>query len=114
MPSTSDEHAEITPRVPATPKPNFLAPPATQEERPKLKRIFFHNCVDYSDWRPKDIAVMTSEQREGYERKLLREIPKYIPIKPEVIARLSPEDKEEYEESLQKTPKRYVLRNIPY
>ncbi len=58
-PSTSDEHAEITPPVPATPKPNFLTPPATEEERPKLKRNFFHNWVDSSDWRPKDIAIMT-------------------------------------------------------
>ncbi len=114
VPSTSDEHAEITPPVPATPKPNFLTPPATEEERPKLKRNFFHNWVDSSDWRPKDIAMMTPEQGEGYERKLLRRRPKYVPMKPEVVARLSPEDKKEYEESLQKTPKRYALRSRPY
>ena len=47
--STSDEHAEITPPVPASPKPNFLTPPATEKERPKLKRIFFPNWVDSSD-----------------------------------------------------------------
>ena len=50
-----NEPADVTPRVPATPKPNFLTPPATEEERPKLKRNFFHNWVDSSDWRPKDI-----------------------------------------------------------
>jgi hypothetical protein len=27
--------------VPATPKPNFLTPPPTKGERPKLKRNFF-------------------------------------------------------------------------
>ncbi len=42
VPSTSDERAEITPPVPATPEPNFLTPPATEEERLKLKRNFFH------------------------------------------------------------------------
>ncbi len=65
VPSTSDERAEITPPVPTTPKSNFLTPPATEEERPKLKRNFFHNWVDFSDWRPKDIAMTTPEQREG-------------------------------------------------
>ncbi len=114
VPSTSDERAEIAPRVPATPKPNFLTPPATEEERPKLKRNFFHNWVDSSDWRPKDIAMMTPEQRKGYMRRLLRERPKYVPMKPEVVARLSPEDKKEYEESLQNVPKRYGLRSRPY
>jgi hypothetical protein len=35
-----NESVEIAPPVPATPKPNFLTPPPTEEERPKLKRIF--------------------------------------------------------------------------
>ncbi len=109
-----NEPADVIPRVPATPKSNFLTPPATEEERPKLKRNFFHNCVDSSDWRPKDIAMMTPEQRDGYEKRLLRERPKYVPMKPDVVARLSPEDKKEYEESLQKVPKRYGLRSRPY
>ncbi len=47
--STSGERAEITPRVPATPKPNFLRPSATEEERTKLKRNFFHNWADSSE-----------------------------------------------------------------
>jgi hypothetical protein len=80
--------AEIPPQVPATPKPNFLTPPPTEEERPKLKRNFFHNWVDSTDWRPQDLAMMTPEQREGYEQRLLRERPKYIPMKPEKIAKL--------------------------
>ena len=105
---------DIPPPVPATPKPNFLTPPTTEEERPKLKRNFFHNWVDSSDWRPKDIAMMTPEQREGYERRLLRERPKYVPIKPEAIARLSPEDRKEYDDSLKTSPKRYALRSRPY
>ena len=46
----ANESVEITPPVPATPKPNFLAPPPTEEERPKLKRNFFHNWVDPADW----------------------------------------------------------------
>ncbi len=79
--------------MPATPKPNFLTPPATEEDRPKLKRNLFHNWVDSSDWRPRDIAMMTPEERDGYEKGLLRERPKYVPIKPEVVARLSLEDK---------------------
>ena len=34
----SPEPAEIdAPPVPATPKPHFITPPATEEERPKLK-----------------------------------------------------------------------------
>ena len=37
------------PPVLATPKPHFLTPPATEEERPKLKRNFFHNWVDPAD-----------------------------------------------------------------
>jgi hypothetical protein len=61
----------IAPPVPATPKPNFLTPPSTEEERPKLKRNVFHNWVDSTDWRPQDLAMMTPEQREGYERRLL-------------------------------------------
>ena len=36
------EPVEIdAPPVPATPKPHFLTPPTTEEERPKLKRNFF-------------------------------------------------------------------------
>ena len=112
--SQLNEPADVTPRVPATPKPNFLTHPAIEEERPKLKRNFFHNWVDSSDWRPKDIAMMTPEQRYGYEKRLLRERPKYVPMKPEVVARLSPEDKKEYEEFLQEVPKRYGLRSRPY
>ena len=69
--------------VPATPKPNFLTPPPTEEERPKLKRNFLHNWVDSTDWRPQDLEMMTPEQREGYEQRLLRERPKYIPMKDE-------------------------------
>jgi hypothetical protein len=72
-----NESVEIPP-VPATPKPNLLTPPSTEEERPKLKRNFFHNWVDSTDWRPQDLAMMTPEQREGYEQRLLRERPKYI------------------------------------
>jgi hypothetical protein len=48
--------AEILPPVPATPKPNFLTPPPTEEERPKLKRSFFHNWVDPEDWTERDLA----------------------------------------------------------
>jgi hypothetical protein len=83
--------AEIPPPVPGTRKPNFLTPPPTEEERPKLKRNFFHNWVDSTDWRPQDLAMMTPEQREGYEQRLLRERSKYIPMKPEKLAKLSPE-----------------------
>jgi hypothetical protein len=36
-----NESVEIPPPVPATPKPNLLTPPPTEEERPKLKRNFF-------------------------------------------------------------------------
>ena len=111
-----NESVEIAPPVPATPKPNFLTPPPTEEERPKLKRNFFHNWVDSTDWRPQDLAMMTPEQREGYEQRLLRERPKYIPMKDEDVAKLSPEDRQEYENSLKitKTPKRYPLRSRPY
>ena len=41
--------AEIPPQVPVTPKLNFLTPPPTEEEQPKLKRNFFHNWVDSTD-----------------------------------------------------------------
>ena len=111
-----NESVGIAPPVPATPKPNFLTPPPTEEERPKLKRNFFHNWVDSTDWRPQDLAMMTPEQREGYEQRLLRERPKYIPMKHEDVARLSPEDRQEYENSLKitKTPRRYALRSRPY
>jgi hypothetical protein len=46
--------AEIPPIVPVTPKPNYLTPPPTEEERPKLKRNFFHNWVDSADWKESD------------------------------------------------------------
>jgi hypothetical protein len=105
--------AEIPSSVPATPKPNFITPPPTEGERPKLKHNFFHNWVDSTDWRPQDLAMMNPEQREGYEQRLLRERPKYIPMKHEDVARLSPEDRQEYENSLKitKTPRRYALRS---
>ena len=108
--------AEIPPPVPATPKPNLLTPPPTEEERPKLKRKFFHNWVDPADWTERDLARMTPEAREDYERFILSDRPKYIPMKPEKLAKLSPEDRQEYENSLKvtKTPKRYALRSRPY
>ena len=108
--------AEIPPPVPATPKPNFLTPPPTEEERPKLKRNFFHNWVDPADWTERDLARMTPEAREDYERFILSDRPKYIPMKPEKLAKLSPEDRQEYENSLKitKTPRRYALRSRPY
>ena len=108
--------AEIPPPVPATPKPNFLTPPPTEEERPKLKRNFFHNWIDPADWTERDLARMTPEAREDYERFILSDRPKYIPMKPEKHAKLSPEDRQEYENSLKitKTPKRYALRSRPY
>ena len=95
----SPEPAEINaPQVPETLKPHFLTPPATEQGRPKLKRNFFHNWVDSSDWRPKDLAMMTTpEQREICERRLPRERPKYIPMKPEELAKLSPEERQAYE-----------------
>ena len=43
--------AEIPSPVPAMSKPNFLTPPPTEGERPKLKRNFFHNWVNYADWK---------------------------------------------------------------
>ena len=108
--------AEIPPPVPATPKPNFLTPPPTEEERPKLKRNFFHNWVDPADWTERDLARMTPEVREDYERFILSDRSKYIPMKPEKLAKLSPEDRQEYENSLKvtKTPRRYALRSRPY
>ena len=111
-----NESFKITSPVPATPKPNFLMPPPTEEERPKLKRNFFHNWVDSADWRPQDLAMMTPEAREDYERFILSDRPKYIPMKPEQVAKLSPEDRQEYENSLKitKTPRRCSLRSRPY
>ena len=108
--------AEIPTPVPATPKPNFLTPPPTEEERPKLKRNFFHNWVDPADWTERDLARMTPEAREDYERFILSDRPKYIPMKPEKLAKISPEDRQEYENSLKitKTPRRYALRSRPY
>jgi hypothetical protein len=109
----SNESVEIAPPVPATPKPNFLTPSPTEEERPKLKRNFFHNWVDSADWRPQDLAMMTPEAKEDYEHFLLSDRPKYIPMKPEQVAKLSLEDRQEYENSLKitKTPRRYNLRS---
>ena len=64
----SPESAETdAPPVSATPKPHFLTPPATEEERPKLKRNFFHNWVDPADWKESDVARMNREAREEYE-----------------------------------------------
>ena len=63
-----NESVEIAPPEPATPKPNFLTPPPTEEERPKLMHNFFHNWVNSADWRTQDLAMMTREAREDYER----------------------------------------------
>ena len=112
----SHEPAETdAPPVPATPKPHFLTPPATEEERPKLKRNFFHNW-DPADWKESDLARMNSEAREEYERFLVRDRPKYISMKPEQVAKLPPEERQEYESSVKitKTPKRYALRSRQY
>jgi hypothetical protein len=111
-----NESVQITPPFPATPKPNFLTPPPTEEERPKLKRNFFHNCVDPADWTERDLARMTPETREDHERFILSDRQKYIPMKPEKLAKLSSEDRQEYENSLKitKTPRRYTLRSRPY
>jgi hypothetical protein len=111
-----NESVEITLPVPATPKPNFLTPPPTEEERPKLKRNFFHNWVDPADWTERDLARMTPEAREDYERFILSDRSKYISMKPEKLEKLSPEDRQEYENSLKitKTPRRYALRSRPY
>ena len=68
VPPTSDERAEITPQVPNTPKTNLLTPPVTEEERPKLKRIFFQNWVDPAEWSESDLVRMNPEAREDYER----------------------------------------------
>ena len=67
-----NESVEIAPPVPATPKPNFLTPPPTEDERPKLKRNFFHNWVDSADWRPQDLAMLTPEAREVIPRRETR------------------------------------------
>ena len=64
--------AEIPPTLPATTKPNFLTPPPTEEERPKLKRNFFHNWVDSADWKESDLAMMKPKEIERYERFLLK------------------------------------------
>ena len=87
-----NESVEIAPPVRATPKPNFLTPPPTEEERPNLKRNFFHNWVYPADWTERDLARMTPEAREDYERFILSDRPKYIPMKPEKLAKLSPEE----------------------
>jgi hypothetical protein len=60
-----NEPVEIAPPVPATPKPNFLTPPPTEVERPKLKRNFFHNWVDPAD----NLVLRAFEERcEGQLR----------------------------------------------
>ena len=61
MPNTP---VEITPQVPSTPKPNFLSPPATEEERTTqtYKRNFFHNnWIDQADSTERDLAPMIPE-----------------------------------------------------
>ena len=63
--------AEIPSPVPTTPKPNFLTPPPTKGERPKLKRNFFHNWVDSADWKESDLAMMKPRGR-------MRVFPQYI------------------------------------
>ena len=55
--------AEIPSPVPATPKPNFLTPPPTEGERPKLKRNFFHNWVNSADWKESDLAMMKPKKK---------------------------------------------------
>jgi hypothetical protein len=60
--------AEIPSPVPAIPKPNFLTPPPTEEQRPKLKRNFFHNWVDSTDWRPQDLAMIGTTILTGFHR----------------------------------------------
>ena len=92
-----NQSVEIPSPVPATPKLNFLTPPPTGGERPKLRHNFFHNWVDSADWKESDLAMMKPKERERYERFLLNERPKYIPMKHEDVARLSPEDRQEYE-----------------
>ena len=100
----SCDSAEINaPSVSATPKPHFLTPPATEEERPKLERNFFHNWVDPADWKESDLARMNPEAREEYERFLVRDRPKYISMKPEQVEKLRPEERQEYENSLKIT-----------
>ena len=96
--------------------PTFLPHLQQNKNDQNLNDFFFHNWVDSSDWRPKDLAMMTPEQRESYERRLLRERPKYILMKPEELAKLSTEERQEYENSLKitKTPKLYALRSRPY
>jgi hypothetical protein len=64
--------ADIPSPVPATPKPNFLTPPPTEGERPKLKRNVFHNWVDSADWKESDLAMMKPKERERYERFFLK------------------------------------------
>jgi predicted component of type VI protein secretion system len=66
-PPATNESAEITPPVPVTPKPNFLTPPPTEEERPKPMRNFFQNWIDPADWTERDLTRMTPEAREDYE-----------------------------------------------
>ena len=104
------------PPVPVTPKPHFLTSPATEEERPKLKRNFFHNWVDPADWKESDLARVNPESGEEYERFLVRNGPTYIPMKPEQVAQLPPEERQEYENSFKitETPKRYALRSRSY
>jgi hypothetical protein len=111
-----NESVETAPPVHDPPKPNFLTPPPTEEERPVLKRSFFHNWVDPADWTEHDLARMTPEAGEDNERFILGDKPKYIPMKPEKLAKLSPDDRQEYENSLKitKTHRRYALRIRPY
>ena len=85
-----NESVDITQPVPATPKPIFLTPLPTEEERQKLKRNCFHNCLDPADWTGRDLARMTPEAREDYERFLLSDRPKYISMKPEKTCKVIP------------------------
>jgi hypothetical protein len=101
----------------ATPKPNFLTPPPTEDERPKLKRNFFHNwSTQQIGPNVRDLARMTPEAREDYKRFILSDRPTYIPMKAEKLAKLSPEDRQEYENysKITKTPRRYAFRSRPY
>ncbi len=122
MQSTSDEHAEKTPLVPATPKPNFLRPPAIEELKLNLWKQSSsvicgnHYWVDPTDCRESDLTRMSNEERKDNQRCLLKDSPKYILMKPELIRKLSPEYRQEYGNSLKikKAPKRSGLRNRQY
>ena len=51
------------PPSPVSPEPAEIdAPP--EQERPKLKRNFFHNWVDPADWKESDLARMNPRKQE--------------------------------------------------